>query len=164
MTDKEILIAIATKCADLSPAAHKALSSPSPMLYLERIAKTAIELHSHCFTADEIIALEGVAIRPDGEKATVKVTVSLTPSEKALLDRLTQQYAGGNQTSFFRMMMEEAKRENKKVDKVTLAEYARIHGKDYSNTRRKLLAGGFETAEKVGRQWLIDPDEPYIKP
>jgi hypothetical protein len=98
------------------------------------------------------------------EKATVNILITLTPTEKALLDRLAQQYAGGNRTNLVRIMMDEANRKNKKRDKVTLAEYARIHEKDYANTRRKLLAGGFETAEKVGRQWLIDPDEPYKKP
>ncbi len=45
---------------------------------------------------------------------------------------------------------------------VTLKEYAEMHNKKHDTVRRKALRSGFKTAMKVGRDWLIDPDEPYI--
>lgn len=45
---------------------------------------------------------------------------------------------------------------------ITLAEYAKIHGKNPATVRQKVLRGGFKTARKPGHDWLIDEDEPYI--
>lgn len=45
---------------------------------------------------------------------------------------------------------------------ISLAEYAAIHGKEISTVRRKAIRGGFRTARKIGRNWIIDKDEPYI--
>ena len=36
------------------------------------------------------------------------------------------------------------------------------HGKHLDNVRQKVIRGGFRTAKKVGRDWLIDEDEPFI--
>lgn len=47
-------------------------------------------------------------------------------------------------------------------DYISLAEYARLHGKDSSTVRQKALRGGFKTARKIGRNWMIDKNEPYI--
>lgn len=47
------------------------------------------------------------------------------------------------------------------MQKITLKEYAERHGKDPVIVRQKALRGGFETAEKIGRDWFIDPAEPY---
>lgn len=47
-------------------------------------------------------------------------------------------------------------------DYISLAEYARIHGRDPATVRQKALRGGFKTARKIGRNWMIDKNEPYI--
>ena len=44
---------------------------------------------------------------------------------------------------------------------ISLAEYAKAHGRDPATARQMALRGGFETARKVGRDWLIDSDEPW---
>lgn len=44
---------------------------------------------------------------------------------------------------------------------ISLAEYAKMHGKSISTVRQKAIDGGFETAQKIGRNWVIDSDEPY---
>lgn len=43
---------------------------------------------------------------------------------------------------------------------ISLTEYARKHGKDESCLRRKAAAGGFQTARKIGRNWVIEDSEP----
>ena len=45
---------------------------------------------------------------------------------------------------------------------ISLYEYAKIHGRDPATVRQKALRGGFRTAKKIGRNWLIDKNEPYI--
>ena len=44
---------------------------------------------------------------------------------------------------------------------ISLAEYAEKHGKDPSSVRRMALRDGFKTARKIGRNWVIDANEPY---
>ena len=44
---------------------------------------------------------------------------------------------------------------------ISLPEYAKLHGRCESAVRRKVLRGGFETARKIGRNWVIDSEEPY---
>lgn len=44
---------------------------------------------------------------------------------------------------------------------ISIKEYARIHGLDASTVRHKCLRGGWKTAVKIGRDWLISPDEPH---
>ena len=44
---------------------------------------------------------------------------------------------------------------------ITLTEYARRIGRDPSTLRHKAIKGGFKTAQKLGRDWFIDEDEPY---
>lgn len=44
---------------------------------------------------------------------------------------------------------------------ITLAEYARRHGRALATVRQKAYRGGFKTARRVGRDWFIDEDEPY---
>ena len=44
---------------------------------------------------------------------------------------------------------------------ISLAEYALKNGKSARQMRQKAAAGGFETAQKIGRNWVIDEDEPY---
>lgn len=45
---------------------------------------------------------------------------------------------------------------------ISLAEYAKRHGRTADSVRQKVLRGGFKTAQKVGRNWLIEEDEPYM--
>jgi len=44
---------------------------------------------------------------------------------------------------------------------ISLTEYAKMHGKETSTVRQKALRGGFKTARKIGRNWVIDRNEPY---
>lgn len=44
---------------------------------------------------------------------------------------------------------------------IPLAEYARRHGRLPATARQMAGRGGFQTAHKVGRDWLIDDQEPY---
>ena len=44
---------------------------------------------------------------------------------------------------------------------ISLTEYAKKHGKAPVSVRQKAQRGGFQTAQKIGRNWVIDEDEPY---
>lgn len=44
---------------------------------------------------------------------------------------------------------------------ISLAEYARQHGRDPATARQRALRGAFKTVQKIGRDWLIDSDEPW---
>lgn len=44
---------------------------------------------------------------------------------------------------------------------ISLVEYAKIHGRDPSTARQMALRGGFQTARKIGRNWVIEDSEPY---
>ena len=44
---------------------------------------------------------------------------------------------------------------------ITLKEYANKYGRDPATVRQRVLRGGFDTAQKIGRDWLIDSEEPY---
>jgi len=44
---------------------------------------------------------------------------------------------------------------------ISLKEYAQMHGKDYDNLRKKVLSGGFKTAQRIGHFWAIDSEEPF---
>lgn len=45
---------------------------------------------------------------------------------------------------------------------ITLKEYAERHGRDPVVVRQKAIRGGFKTAHHLGRDWVIDEDEPYV--
>lgn len=45
---------------------------------------------------------------------------------------------------------------------ISLAEYARIHGKDPATARQRAGRGCFSTAVKIGRDWLIDDQESWV--
>ncbi len=45
---------------------------------------------------------------------------------------------------------------------ISLAEYAKLHHRALATVRQKVLRGGFKTARKIGRNWVIDKNEPYI--
>jgi hypothetical protein len=44
---------------------------------------------------------------------------------------------------------------------ISLKEYAERHGKAPVSVRQKAARGGFRTAKKIGRDWIIDENEPY---
>ena len=44
---------------------------------------------------------------------------------------------------------------------ISLVEYAKRHNKDLDAVRKMALRGSFDTARKLGRDWLIEEDEPY---
>ena len=44
---------------------------------------------------------------------------------------------------------------------ISLAEYARRHGKDPATARQRAGRNAFKTAHKVGRDWLIDENEAW---
>ena len=44
---------------------------------------------------------------------------------------------------------------------ISLSKYAAAHGKAAISVQQKARRGGFETARKIGRNWVIDSDEPY---
>jgi len=45
--------------------------------------------------------------------------------------------------------------------KILLSEYGDRHKKSKSTVKSMALRGSFKTAEKIGRQWFIEEDEPY---
>lgn len=44
---------------------------------------------------------------------------------------------------------------------ISLAEYAVMHGKSPVTVRQMAARGGFQTAQKIARNWIIDENEPY---
>ena len=44
---------------------------------------------------------------------------------------------------------------------ISLAEYAALHGKAQISARKLAQRGRFETAKKIGRNWVIDDAEPW---
>ena len=44
---------------------------------------------------------------------------------------------------------------------ISLAEYAAKHGKAAVSARALAQRGGFQTAKKIGRNWVIDDAEPW---
>ena len=46
---------------------------------------------------------------------------------------------------------------------ISLTEYAQRHSKSEVAVRKKAARGGFTTAQKIGRNWVIDSEEPYVK-
>jgi len=44
---------------------------------------------------------------------------------------------------------------------ISLAEYAKIHGIHQDTVRQKCIRGGYKTALKIGRNWVIDSEEPH---
>jgi hypothetical protein len=44
---------------------------------------------------------------------------------------------------------------------ISLSEYAALHGKAAISVQQKARRGGFKTAKKIGRNWVIDSNEPY---
>ena len=45
---------------------------------------------------------------------------------------------------------------------ISIKDYAIKHGKHPSSARYMAGRGSFRTAQKIGRDWYIDEDEPYL--
>ena len=45
---------------------------------------------------------------------------------------------------------------------ISLTEYAKKNGRSVRQIRQKAAAGGFATAQKIARNWVIEEGEPYI--
>lgn len=45
--------------------------------------------------------------------------------------------------------------------KITLNEYAKEHNINPATARQRAGRGAYKTAEKIGRDWFIDPNEPH---
>lgn len=44
---------------------------------------------------------------------------------------------------------------------ISLVEYAKAHDRDPANARQMAARGSFQTARKIGRNWVIDSEEPW---
>ena len=44
---------------------------------------------------------------------------------------------------------------------ISLVEYAQAHDRDPANARQMAARGSFQTAHKIGRNWVIDSEEPW---
>ena len=44
---------------------------------------------------------------------------------------------------------------------ISLVDYAERHGRNPATCRQMAGRGGFKTARKIGRNWVIDDSEPY---
>lgn len=44
---------------------------------------------------------------------------------------------------------------------IPIKQYAEMHGRTPATVRQKCIRGTFTTAQKIGRDWLIDDQEPY---
>lgn len=45
---------------------------------------------------------------------------------------------------------------------VSLAEYARRNGIDPATVRQRVNRGAYRSARKIGRNWVIDKNEPHV--
>lgn len=44
---------------------------------------------------------------------------------------------------------------------ISLVEYAALHGAAPRTARQRAAAGRFKTRQKIGRNWVIDSEEPW---
>ena len=48
------------------------------------------------------------------------------------------------------------------MELISLVEYAKLNGIDSATARQRAIRGSFKTARKIGRNWVIDKNEPLI--
>lgn len=48
------------------------------------------------------------------------------------------------------------------LEYISLSEYAEIHGVTHDAIKKRCQRGVFTTAKKIGRNWVIDKNEPFI--
>lgn len=46
-------------------------------------------------------------------------------------------------------------------DMISLAEYAKLHGIAPTTANQRAARGAYKTAVKIGRNWVIDRNEPH---
>lgn len=44
---------------------------------------------------------------------------------------------------------------------ISLKEYGDLHGIKQDSVKRGVLRGKYKTAQKIGRNWVIDSEEPH---
>lgn len=49
-----------------------------------------------------------------------------------------------------------------KEELISLSEYAKLNGIDPATVRQRALRGAYKTARKIGRNWVIDKNEPHV--
>ena len=50
----------------------------------------------------------------------------------------------------------------RKEELISLTEYAQLNGIDPATARQRALRGSYQTARKIGRNWVIDKNEPHV--
>lgn len=48
------------------------------------------------------------------------------------------------------------------MELISLVEYAKINGISDATARQRAIRGSFKTAKKIGRNWVIDRNEPLV--
>lgn len=48
------------------------------------------------------------------------------------------------------------------MELISLVEYAKLNGISSATARQRAIRGSFKTARKMGRDWIIDKNEPMI--
>lgn len=49
-----------------------------------------------------------------------------------------------------------------KEELISIGEYAKMHNVTPDTVRQRANRGVFKTARKIGRNWVIDKNEPYV--
>lgn len=49
-----------------------------------------------------------------------------------------------------------------KEELISLTEYAQLNGIDPATARQRALRGSYQTARKIGRNWVIDKNELHV--
>ena len=49
-----------------------------------------------------------------------------------------------------------------KEEMITLAEYAALKGIDPATARQRANRGAYKSARRIGRDWVIDKNEPHV--
>ena len=50
----------------------------------------------------------------------------------------------------------------RKEELISLTEYAQLNGIDPATARQRALRGSYQTARKIGRNWVIDKNELHV--
>ena len=58
--------------------------------------------------------------------------------------------------------LKERKRIMTEENLISLVEYAKTHGINSATARRRAQSGKYKTARLIGRNWVIDKNEPHI--
>lgn len=112
------------------------------------------------FHRDEILDDDGELLQVTDTVKVIEITITraaVTPSLSAP-DSLSMRTSSLN----FPPTPTALKSKRRPSMEISLKEYAARHSRAAATVRQKAIRGGFKTARRVGRDWLIDEDEPYI--